>query len=505
MPFRLPPLDDRTESSAITGTGDTRLGRGIAPVAAAHPGLSGIYPLLDAQDAFAARILLTRAADRSLDIQYYIWHADLSGTLLFEAIREAADRGVRVRLLLDDNNTTGLDPVLAALDAHPQIEVRLFNPFVLRTPRLLGYLTNPLRLNRRMHNKSFTADNQATLIGGRNIGDEYFAAHDGSLFIDLDVLAVGPVVRDVSDDFDRYWACASSYPIDRLLPAASDAHPATIASRASLAERDPKAREYIDAIHHSPFVTQLLHSELPFEWVPVQMLSDDPAKGLGLVPKEKLLMNKLQQALGEPQRELGLVSGYFVPTLAGVQAFTELAQRGVHIHIMTNALTATDIGIVHAGYAKRRKPLLQAGIALYEMRRPSQDKRPPRRQRRRIRGAGSAALLRRSGSTLHAKTFSVDSERVFVGSFNFDPRSFHLNTELGFLIHSPALARRIQRAFEDLIPENAYEVRLSEQGRLYWLELDGDITIRHDSEPGVSRLRRAGVAMLSWLPIEWLL
>lgn len=502
MPFRLPSLDGRTTSSAFTDTDDTRLGRSIAPLAAAHPGLSGIYPLLDAQDAFAARMLLARAAERSLDIQYYIWHADLSGTLLFEAIREAADRGVRVRLLLDDNNTAGLDPVLAALDAHPRIEVRLFNPFVLRSPRLIGYLTNPLRLNRRMHNKSFTVDNQVTVIGGRNIGDEYFGVHDGALFIDLDVLAAGPVVRDVSDDFDRYWSCASAYPIDRLVPAAEQTRLSGITSRASLIEHDPKAREYIDAVHHSPFVAQLLHSELPFEWVPVQMLSDDPAKGLGLAPKEKLLLNKLQQVFGEPRQTLGLVSGYFVPTRAGVQAFTELARRGVYIHIMTNALSATDIGIVHAGYAKRRKPLLRAGISLYEMRRPPQDGRPRRRRRR---GSGSGSLLRRSGSTLHAKTFTVDGERVFVGSFNFDPRSFHLNTELGFLIRSPTLAQQIERAFEELIPENAYEVRLSERGELYWIERDKDFTIRHQHEPESSRLRRAGITLLSWLPIEWLL
>lgn len=500
MPWRLPSLDGRSESSAYTDTDGTRLGRSIAPLAAAHAGLSGIYTLLDARDAFAARILLTRAADRSLDIQYYIWRADRSGTLLFEAVREAADRGVRVRLLLDDNNTFGLDTVLAALDEHPNIEVRLFNPFLQRRWRALGYLTNPLRLNRRMHNKSFTVDNQVTVIGGRNIGDEYFAARDGSLFVDLDVLAAGPVVSEVSADFDRYWASASAYPAASLLPRVDPVQLAGIAATASLVERDPKARAYVDAIHRSPFVSQLLSGELPFTWAPVRMVSDDPAKGLGLAPQRKLLSSALRRVIEEPREEIGLVSGYFVPTAAGVRLFTDMARRGIRVSILTNALESTDVSIVHAGYVRQRKPLLEAGVALYEISRQS---RGDVNERRRLRRYG--LVLRRSGSTLHAKTFTVDRERVFIGSFNFDPRSFNLNTEMGFVIHDANLADEIQRAFADLVPACAYEVRLSEAGRLYWIEREGNQSLRHDTEPGTSRSRRLLVRALSWLPIEWLL
>ena len=182
---------------------DTRLGRSIAPLVQAPPGLSGVFALPDGRDALAARVLLADAAQRTLDARYYLWHNDLSGGLLFGALRRAADRGVRVRLLLDDNDTAGLDPLLAALDAHPNVEVRLFNPFKFRRWRVLGYLTDFARLNRRMHNKSFTADNQATVIGGRNVGDEYFDAGQSFSFADLDVLAVGPVVGEVARDFDR--------------------------------------------------------------------------------------------------------------------------------------------------------------------------------------------------------------------------------------------------------------------------------------------------------------
>jgi len=200
----LPSLSNRTVSTALTDTGTTRLGRAISPLVGAHPGVSGIYPLREPRDAFAARFLLAEAAERTLDIQYYIWRQDLSGTLLFKALHEAAERGVRVRLLLDDNSTAGLDSTLAALDSHPHIEVRLFNPLAIRRPRALGYLAALSRVNRRMHNKSFTADNQATIVGGRNVGDEYFGAANGVVFADLDVIAVGPVVGEVSSDFDRY-------------------------------------------------------------------------------------------------------------------------------------------------------------------------------------------------------------------------------------------------------------------------------------------------------------
>lgn len=214
----MPSQENRSISAALADTDTTPLGKAISPRVTANPGHSGIHLLAGGHAAFAARMLLAQAAERSLDVQYYIWKQDITGTLLFRALFDAAERGVHVRLLLDDNNTSGLDKILAVLDSHPNIEVRLFNPLAMRDLRLLNYIIDFSRLNRRMHNKAFTADNQATIIGGRNIGDEYFGAADDVLFADLDVLAVGPVVNDVSDDFDRYWASQSSYPLDRLLP-----------------------------------------------------------------------------------------------------------------------------------------------------------------------------------------------------------------------------------------------------------------------------------------------
>jgi putative cardiolipin synthase len=231
----------------------------------AHPGLSGVFALPDGRDAFAARVLLADAAERTLDARYYIWPNDLSGGLLFAALRRAANRGVRVRLLLDDNDTLGLAPLLAALGAPPNIKVRLFNPFKVRRWRLLGYLTDFARLKRRMHNKSFTADDQATIIGGRNVGDEYFDAGQEAPFADLDVLAFGPVVAEVARDFDRYWASRSACAADRVLPRIDEASVAGPEAAASRAERGPAARVYTQAFASSPFVQTLLAGELPLE------------------------------------------------------------------------------------------------------------------------------------------------------------------------------------------------------------------------------------------------
>jgi len=419
----LPSLEGRTNSKALTQAqaSDTRLGQAILPLARAHPDKSGVYPLADAQEAFAARTLLARAAQKTLDVQYYIWHDDITGTLLLDELRAAADRGVRVRLLLDDNGTAGLDEELAALDNHPNIEIRLFNPFIVRWPKSIGFVTDFMRANRRMHNKSFTADNQATIIGGRNVGDEYFGAGEAVLFADLDVLAIGKAAGDVSSDFDRYWASKSSYPVSLILPKVGTTILPQLKARAESMIQSPAAAQYTQAIKDSPFISNMLKGNLAFEWVDIRMVSDDPAKGLGKASSNGLLIYQLADILGRPTRNVDLISPYFVPTAAGVQVFTKMSQNGVKLRVLTNSLDATDVAAVHAGYAKRREDLLRAGIELYELRRVStNDKRND-----------SAGPFGSSGSSLHAKTFAVDHKRVFVGSFNFDPRSTHLNTENG--------------------------------------------------------------------------
>nr|WP_255592649.1 phospholipase D family protein [Bordetella sp. BOR01] len=491
----LPPPENRTVSHALPAAQAraTALGQAIGPLADAHPGLSGIHALADAHDAFAARALLIQAAQKTLDVQYYIWRGDMTGTLLLEALFNAAERGVRVRLLLDDNGIAGLDDVLAALDTHPNIEVRLFNPFTVRRPKMLGYLTDFARLNRRMHNKSLTADNQATIIGGRNVGDEYFGAADDVLFADLDLLAAGQVVGEVSADFDRYWASQSAYPAAALLDMPDAAQLPMLHRSASRFEKDPAALAYMNALRDLPFIRQMLARQLPFEWAPARMLSDDPAKALGQAPDGVTLADQLQHVLGQPASHLELVSPYFVPTAAGTDAFVQMVQRGVQVRVLTNAYEATDVAVVHSGYAKRRKDLLRGGVQLYEMRSQSQAKPP---------GQGPFGS---SGSSLHAKTFAVDGKRVFVGSFNFDPRSMHLNTELGFVIDSPVLAGQMADTFEQGISRQAYRVGLADDGHLYWTA-DGDGgRQRYDTEPGTSWWQRLLIWLLSLLPIEPLL
>lgn len=498
----LPTLADRTGSSRMTDTSDTRLGRVIGPHAAAHAGQSGVLDLPDGRDAFATRVLMARAAERTIDAQYYIWHDDLTGSLLFDELRAAADRGVRVRLLLDDHSTRGLDATLAGLDSHPKIEVRLFNPFAIRGPRFLNYLTDFARLNRRMHNKSLTVDNQATIVGGRNVGDEYFGAGEGALFADLDVLAVGSVVDDVSHQFDRYWSSASAYPVSRLVPTASPGAIDGVKQRATDAALDSRARRYLDAVRSLAIIDRLNDGDARFEWTDARMVTDDPAKGLGRAQPGELMITRLEDLLEAPQRTLGLVSAYFVPTRAGEAAFAKLAKEGVRVNVLTNSLQATDVPLVHAGYAPYRKALLSAGVKLWELK-AGQDGAGSQREASGAAGSGSSGSS--SGTALHAKTFTVDGDRVFVGSFNFDPRSARLNTELGFVIRSSELARRMDRTFARAIPQRAYEVRLTDEGELVWIERIGTRELLHRQEPGTIWWQRTQVDLLSRLPIEWLL
>ena len=492
----LPSLEGRVETLAMTDTAATRIGRAVAPHAAAYPGKTGIHAIPQANEAFAARALLAGAADKSLDVQYYIWRDDQTGRLLFESLWGAAQRGVRVRLLLDDNGVAGLDDTLAALDAHPQIEVRLYNPFVQRGGlRALGYVTDFTRLNRRMHNKSFTADNLATIVGGRNVGNEYFGAGNETLFEDLDVLAVGGVVREVSAAFDLYWNSASAYPVSRLLRDPGKEGAARLEAGFAAARTDPESVQYVRALRDTALVRDLLAGRLALDWTDARLVRDDPAKTLDATGRtDVLLLAELLRTTVQPKQSFDLISPYFVPGEEGTAALAELARRGVAVRVLTNSLEATDVGAVHAGYATRRHDLLRAGVRLYELKRSAEQEKP----------AAKSASGGSSSASLHAKTFTLDRAHTFVGSFNFDPRSALLNTEMGLMIDSPALGRRLAAALDADAPKVAYEVVLAADGGLEWIER-GAAETRHATEPGVGPLRRAWIRFLGVLPIEWLL
>ena len=503
----LPPLEGRVASTAITDTADTRLGKAVAQAPESHEGESGQIPLSNPRESFAARVLLARAAERSLDLQYYIWHRDTTGYVLLEEVWNAAERGVRVRLLLDDNGIGGLDPILAVFDAHPNIEVRIFNPFPNRSVKLLGFLTDFKRLNRRMHNKSFTADGKATIVGGRNIGDEYYGAGEGTVFADLDVLAIGDIAGKVSDEFDRFWNSESAYPAKAIVGAPKPDAEAEVKAKFAAVRASPEAVEYLEAVRSTQLIQDFFARKVRFDWSPMRLVTDDPAKTLDRAANSDLILTRLKEALGPSQRELDIVSPYFVPGKGGTRTLSGYPERGVHLRIVTNSLAATDSGVVHCKYAKYRKELLRNGVRLYELK---PDSAIPltathRKSPRGSRVSGSSGRSGSSSASLHAKSISSDRDRAFVGSFNFDPRSKRLNTEMGLVIESPRLAAEISGTLDRVLPERAYELRLTASGGLEWVERtpQGEVLYHHDPKTGF--FKRLVNRILGLLPIESLL
>ncbi len=493
----LPSLDGRSVSHALDdeAADATPLGRHLAPQLDAHPEMSGVRLLGDPLDAFVARMALAKRATETLDLQYYIWHRDITGLLLYEAVLDAADRGVRVRLLIDDFNTAELDPTLAALDAHERIEVRLFNPFVHREHRWRSYLTDFRRINRRMHNKSFTVDARVSILGGRNVGDEYFGATEDVAFSDLDMLAVGPVVDAIATDFDAYWSSESAYPAASVVEGAEgydgDALRADAAGRRSSA----LGRSYRERLADSALARELRDGAPEFDWAPAIIVSDDPVKALGRIEEADLLISRLRAIVGEPAERLQVISAYFLPTDEVVEELTTLAADGVDVTVVTNSLESTDSPVVYGGYAGQRRPLLEAGMAVHEIR--SENAAPEVDERAGPFGSTSASL--------HAKTMTVDDRQLFVGSFNFDPRSTRLNTELGILVDSESLTSRTAAMFAERLAETTYELALSAEGDTLWIDRRGGEEVVHETAPGTGRWTRTIVYLTSLLPIDWML
>ena len=488
----LPDLEGRSNSTRIPVSSETKLGNALITATEAHPGQSGIWPLSDGREAYAARILLARNAEHSIDMQYYIWQTDTTGWILLDEMRKAAERGVRVRLLLDDNGVPGLDAELAALNAMPNVEVRLFNPFTLRDPKLLSYVFDFPRLNRRMHNKAMIVDGAATVLGGRNIGDIYFDYGTGVHYFDADVLAAGPVVGEVSENFDAYWASRSAYPAELILPDAPDGLDSLMA-HAESARSGAEAAQYDDAITDTPLVQEIEAGTLALEWGEVDFFSDDPAKGLGEATEDQLLLTRILE-IADPQSSFDLVSAYFIPGDSGTEVLTGFAEAGVETRVLTNALAATDVAPVHSAYMTYRDELLDGGVTILEL-------RPAAERKRELH---LSQMIAGSASSLHAKTFTVDGERIFVGSFNFDPRSARLNTEMGLLIPSPEMAAGLAAALDD--PARYYHVERGESGDLVWIETaeDGDRTVL-TQEPETGWFKMLVVRFISWLPVEWML
>lgn len=499
----LRPDYPRTPSTVLPVQADAPLVAYAARMKAQHGTDSGVRLISDSGDALLARIALADRATHSLDIQYYMFHSDATGELLAQRLLAAADRGVRVRLLLDDLHVAGNDKVLRVLDGHRNIEIRLFNPFLERNSSLWGmgkqFAGDFSRLNRRMHNKAFIADGAMAVVGGRNIGDEYFDADNSVNFRDLDVLAVGPVVAEVGQAFDRYWNSQQSFPVGAFHK--HEPGPGELEDlRKSMASH---ARTFSQSSYAQNLVARVgdLARETPSEqwaWGQAEYLADDPEKGDPDANNRDLHMAPAIRAwLDEAKTQVTLISPYFVPGKKGVAYLQGMRERGVAVEVLTNSLASTDAGNVYVAYASYRPPLLKAGVKLYEL-------KPDARRS----GGGSHFFGSSSGAnSLHAKAFVVDAQHAFVGSMNLDPRSIDINTEDGVIIHSPVLAKALLAIFADATkPEHSYQVLLDAKGNEYWeaKQPDGQM-IRYDHSPETSWWRRFKVNVGGLLPVEGLL
>lgn len=497
----------RTESVALTEPGETRLGRMAAARAAAHPGLSGFKLLPAGADGYALRAQMADAAQRTLDLQYFVIQNDDSGYLMMDALLRAAQRGVRVRLLIDDPQAQQQDAQIAALAAHPNIDVRLYNPFVYRGTvpaiRWMEIAVSARRLNHRMHNKLYVVDNAIALTGGRNVGDAYFESGKDLQFGDYDVFAVGPVVRQLSRSFDEYWNNSLSVPVQALFGATPPATDVEAFERDLATHRDAmRASDLVRRAKTGQPLADLMAAN-GVVWAKSELIYDSPDKAEvenGNAPG-MLLRRRLIEASKDVRKELVVVSPYFVPGTPGTHMLKALRARGVRVRVLTNSLASTDEPIVHAGYQHYRMPLLEEGCELYEAK-PLPGKPQPRGGELKSPSAGQFAL--------HAKVFVFDRARIFVGSANFDRRSFHLNTEIGLLIDSPELARQVVERFNTIAqPANSYVLALSDGSnplrRLSWRSVEDGREVVTDIEPGNDRLRDLKADLLSLLPLDDLL
>jgi putative cardiolipin synthase len=490
----------RIESHAWPEPEATALGRALGDPSAAADGRSGFHLISSGMEAFALRAALAETAQRTLDLQYYAIHDDATGQLLLGRLLAAAKRGVRVRLLIDDLNVAGDERNLAMLAARPHFEVRAYNPFLRRGPlafmRLLEYVSDSVRLNRRMHNKAWIADNAAAIVGGRNVGDEYFQAHADVNFADLDLLAAGPVVRGISRGFDEYWNSEWAVPIRAFV-----ASPPTAEEIVSF-ERDLEARteafrdtEYARTLRDTRPALRLWSGSLPLVRASATVIYDEPGKAsLGRADAgHPGFAPRMQPLMAAARREVILITPYFIPSDIVIGHLGALAARGVRVRILTNSLASTDVPFAHAAYARSRERLLSAGVELHE-----------------TRADGRQAVSRSSGSgaSLHAKAVVVDREHALVGSMNLDPRSRLHNTEMAVLVDSSELAASIGAFFDEAIrPAHAYRLVLSadDPPHIAWITEEGGAGVRHEREPPASWWRRFLADVLAVLVPEELL
>lgn len=485
-----------------TDTSHTELAQIVTPLKEKNPDLTGFHVLYDPLEALAARIHLIEKSQKTLDLQYYIWDNDKIGALALYKIIQAADRGVKVRLLIDDNNAKSMEGIYLALSQHQNIEVKLFNPYRFRSVRPIDMVLDLKRINRRMHNKSFIADNQVALIGGRNMTNQYYNASDNYQFSDVDVMLVGQAVDDISHSFDEYWNNSYAYNVQNIVN--SNKHRLRYYDLKEQLEKnydDITTQNYLNLSNKSNDFENWLEHNVQLDWVKAEIVKDSPDKIRAKAKKEEHLNFQLTKNLEKPEHSVDLISAYFVPEKKGAERLNDLAQEGVQVRVLTNSFKANDVFLVHAFYQKYRVDLLKHGVELYEFL-PAIDAANLNSNTEEISKSVKISLKGLSRSSLHAKLMALDEKQVFIGSFNFDPRSANLNTEIGVILNSPPLARAVHNTMDANLKKYAYKLVLNPDNQINWIKNVPNGTKIYNKEPRMKWWQRAGIKMISWLPIE---
>lgn len=491
---------NKTVSTALPQPEETRSGHRFLQQSKSHGDFSAFHVISAGVDGFITRVEIVRNAERTLDLQYFIYRGDETGRMLTEELRRAADRGVRVRVLVDDGDTTAGDEQILQLDGYPNMQVRVFNPFDYRKHnrvlRSLDFLFHRSRLDYRMHNKLLVADNSIALIGGRNVGNQYFQLDPTSQFADDDVFAAGPIAQSLSQSFDEFWNSDMTVPASSLSKAASPSLPQAAATPLIAGS----GLDYLSRIASGEPYASLVGERAPLVWASARMVYDSPDKKRVVKHEQtgRLMAQAVTGEMGTVQSELLMVSPYFVPSDGELALLKQLRERNAAVRVLSNSLESAPQLAAQSGYQKLRLSLLQEGVELYEVRALLDD----------TRGSGQTRRISRYGTyALHAKLYVFDRRRLFVGSWNYDQRSLRINTEIGLLIDSPELASQVALRFEAMVrPQEAYKVVLMQDGngkpRLVW-----DTEIDHNKvelarEPSRGWWQRQRVRLLALLPLQ---
>lgn len=490
---------NRQLSTAYTAAGNSSLSQLFTSEKQLHPNSSGFMVLDTGRDAFLKRLAVIEQAEKAIDLQYYIWNSDHSGRILAEQLLIAADKGIKIRLLLDDFNIGDRDEMLSLVEAHSNIEIRIYNPNASRTgfAKVLGLIGDFGRMNQRMHNKSIVVDGSVAIVGGRNIGDEYFDLHHEMNFRDRDILAVGEIVSEVSNSFDAYWNNERAFSIAKL----NDTRPDFIELNGFREQLKQKVLDDEDIVKQAYNIDSLFESQIKtwpekLVWAKAELIFDRP---LALDDTEdelvKRVASKLAELAQEVEDELLIESAYLIPGDEGIALLGKLTAKGVQVSAVTNSLASNDLTTNHSGYARRREDMLANLIELYELR---PDAELCQNLVDSIEKCDEETLF-----GLHAKSMVFDREIVFVGSFNVNQRSVYLNTETALIIYSSELAGSIAEDIEESFSaENSWKVELDKEGELEWVESSGGKEFRHSHEPQTGFWRRFSSGFYSIFPIE---